>query len=66
MRAVVAAPDRHLAVAAAGGGHRPGRAGRRACDLPPDCPSRDTLLCHIERRAIQLPDALAVNDACNR
>ena len=31
-------------------------------DLPPDYPSRDTLLCHIERRAIQLPDALAVSD----
>ncbi|WP_235712554.1 condensation domain-containing protein, partial [Aeromonas caviae] len=62
MRAVVAAPETDIWQLPLEAGTDQAALAVQLADLPPDYPSRDTLLCHIERRAIQLPDVLAVSD----
>ncbi|MGH1408656.1 MAG: amonabactin biosynthesis non-ribosomal peptide synthetase AmoG [Aeromonas sp.] len=62
MRAVVAAPETNIWQLPLEAGTDHAALAAQLADLPPDYPSRDTLLCHIERRATQLPDALAVSD----
>ncbi|MBL0569166.1 amonabactin biosynthesis non-ribosomal peptide synthetase AmoG [Aeromonas hydrophila] len=62
MRAVVAAPETDIWQLPLEAGTDQAALAAELADLPPDYPSRDTLLCHIERRATQLPDALAVSD----
>jgi hypothetical protein len=62
MRAVVAAPETDIWQLPLEAGTDQAAMAAELADLPRDYPSRDTLLCHIERRAIQLPDALAVSD----
>jgi non-ribosomal peptide synthetase component F len=57
MRAVVAAPETDIWQLPLEAGTDQAALAAELADLPPDYPSRDTLLCHIERRAIQLPDA---------
>jgi amino acid adenylation domain-containing protein/non-ribosomal peptide synthase protein (TIGR01720 family) len=62
MRAVVAAPETDIWQLPLEAGTDQAALAAELADLPPDYPSRDTLLCHIERRAIQLSDVLAVSD----
>jgi amino acid adenylation domain-containing protein/non-ribosomal peptide synthase protein (TIGR01720 family) len=62
MRAVVAAPETDIWQLPLEAGTDQAALAAQLADLPQDYPSRDTLLCHIERRATQLPDALAVSD----
>ncbi len=62
MRAVVAAPETNIWQLPLEAGTDQAALAAQLADLPRDYPSRDTLLCHIERRAIQLPDSLAVSD----
>ncbi|MDM5058142.1 amonabactin biosynthesis non-ribosomal peptide synthetase AmoG [Aeromonas rivipollensis] len=65
MRAVVAAPETDIWQLPLEAGTDRAALAAQLADLPPDYPSRDTLFCHIERRATQLPGALAVSDGAN-
>ncbi len=62
MRAVVAAPETDIWQLPLEAGTDQAALAAELASLPRDYPSRDTLLCHIERRAVQFPDALAVSD----
>ncbi|WP_265431661.1 amonabactin biosynthesis non-ribosomal peptide synthetase AmoG [Aeromonas salmonicida] len=62
MRAVVAAPETDIWQLPLEAGTDQAALAAELASLPLDYPSRDTLLCHIERRAAQFPDALAVSD----
>lgn len=62
MRAVVAAPETDIWQLPLEAGTDQTALAAQLADLPQDYHNRDTLLCHIERRATQLPDALAVSD----
>ncbi|WP_429164895.1 amonabactin biosynthesis non-ribosomal peptide synthetase AmoG [Aeromonas rivipollensis] len=62
MRAVVAAPETEIWQLPLEAGTDQAALAAELADLPRDYPSRDTLLCHIERRAAERPDALAVSD----
>ncbi|MUG28707.1 amonabactin biosynthesis non-ribosomal peptide synthetase AmoG [Aeromonas salmonicida] len=62
MRAVVAAPETDIWQLPLEAGTDQAALVAELASLPQDYPSRDTLLCHIERRAGQLPGALAVSD----
>ncbi|WP_349921964.1 amino acid adenylation domain-containing protein [Aeromonas veronii] len=62
MRAVVAAPETDIWQLPLEAGMDDAALGLELASLPVDYPSRDTLLCHIERRAAVRPDALAVSD----
>ncbi|MDM5088419.1 amonabactin biosynthesis non-ribosomal peptide synthetase AmoG [Aeromonas bestiarum] len=65
MRAVVAAPETNIWQLPLEAGTDQTALAAELADLPRDYPSRDTLLCHIERRAVQFPGALAVSDGAN-
>lgn len=65
MRAVVAAPETDIWQLPLEAGTDRAALAAELADLPLDYPSRDTLLCHIERRAAQFPDALAVCDGAD-
>ncbi|VFB10602.1 non-ribosomal peptide synthetase [Aeromonas salmonicida] len=62
MRAVVAAPETDIWQLPLEAGTDRAALVAELASLPLDYPRRDTLLCHIERRAAQFPDALAVSD----
>lgn len=62
MRAVVAAPETDIWQLPLEAGTDQAALAAELASLPRDYPSRDTLLCYIERRAAQFPDALAVSD----
>ncbi|MCE9969620.1 amonabactin biosynthesis non-ribosomal peptide synthetase AmoG [Aeromonas salmonicida] len=62
MRAVVAAPETDIWQLPLEAGTDRDALAAELASLPLDYPSRDTLLCHIERRAVQFPDSLAVSD----
>lgn len=62
MRAVVAAPETDIWQLPLEAGTDQAALAAELASLPRDYSSRDTLLCHIERRAVQFPDALAVSD----
>ncbi|MGX5835150.1 amonabactin biosynthesis non-ribosomal peptide synthetase AmoG [Aeromonas piscicola] len=62
MRAVVAAPETDIWQLPLEAGTDRAALAAELASLPLDYPSRDTLLCHIERRAVQFPDSLAVSD----
>ncbi|WP_429169581.1 amonabactin biosynthesis non-ribosomal peptide synthetase AmoG [Aeromonas rivipollensis] len=62
MRAVVAAPETDIWQLPLEAGTDQAALAAELASLPRDYPSRDTLLCHIERRAAQFPDSLAVSD----
>ncbi|WP_429174270.1 amonabactin biosynthesis non-ribosomal peptide synthetase AmoG [Aeromonas salmonicida] len=62
MRAVVAAPETDIWQLPLEAGTDQAALAAELASLPQDYPSRDTLLCHIERRAAERPDALAVSD----
>jgi amino acid adenylation domain-containing protein/non-ribosomal peptide synthase protein (TIGR01720 family) len=62
MRAVVAAPETDIWQLPLEAGTDQAALAAELASLPRDYPSRDTLLCHIERRAAERPDALAVSD----
>ncbi|WDL80911.1 amonabactin biosynthesis non-ribosomal peptide synthetase AmoG [Aeromonas bestiarum] len=62
MRAVVAAPETEIWQLPLEAGTDQTALATELASLPSDYPSRDTLLCHIERRAVQFPGALAVSD----
>ncbi|MGY3979141.1 amonabactin biosynthesis non-ribosomal peptide synthetase AmoG [Aeromonas mytilicola] len=62
MRAVVAAPETDIWQLPLEAGTDRAALAAELASLPRDYPSRDTLLCHIERRAAERPDALAVSD----
>lgn len=62
MRAVVAAPETEIWQLPLEAGTDLAALAAELASLPQDYPSRDTLLCHIERRAAERPDALAVSD----
>ncbi|HGY0993595.1 TPA: amonabactin biosynthesis non-ribosomal peptide synthetase AmoG [Aeromonas salmonicida subsp. pectinolytica] len=62
MRAVVAAPETDIWQLPLEAGTDQAALAAELASLPLDYPSRDTLLCHIERRAAERPDALAVSD----
>ncbi|MDM5129463.1 amonabactin biosynthesis non-ribosomal peptide synthetase AmoG [Aeromonas piscicola] len=62
MRAVVAAPETDIWQLPLEAGTDRAALVAELASLPQDYPSRDTLLCHIERRAAQFPDSLAVSD----
>ena len=62
MRAVVAAPETDIWQLPLEVGTDQAALAAELASLPRDYPSRDTLLCHIERRAAERPDALAVSD----
>ncbi|WP_429034858.1 amonabactin biosynthesis non-ribosomal peptide synthetase AmoG [Aeromonas veronii] len=62
MRAVVAAPETDIWQLPLEAGTDQAALAAELASLPQDYPSRDTLLCHIERRAVQFPGALAVSD----
>ena len=65
MRAVVAAPETDIWQLPLEAGTDRAALAAELADLPPDYPSRDTLLCHIERRAGKCPGALAVSDGAD-
>ncbi|MCE9956454.1 amonabactin biosynthesis non-ribosomal peptide synthetase AmoG [Aeromonas rivipollensis] len=65
MRAVVAAPETEIWQLPLEAGTDRAALAAELAELPRDYPSRDTLLCHIERRAGKLPDALAVSDGAD-
>ncbi|MFM5028213.1 amonabactin biosynthesis non-ribosomal peptide synthetase AmoG [Aeromonas rivipollensis] len=65
MRAVVAAPETDIWQLPLEAGTDRAALAAELASLPRDYPSRDTLLCHIERRATQLPGALAVSDGAD-
>lgn len=62
MRAVVAAPETEIWQLPLEAGTDRAALAAELADLPRDYHNRDTLLCHIERRAAERPDALAVSD----
>lgn len=62
MRAVVTAPETDIWQLPLEAGTDRAALVAELASLPLDYPRRDTLLCHIERRAAQFPDALAVSD----
>ena len=62
MRAVVEAPETEIWQLPLEAGTDQAALATELAVLPGDYPSRETLLCHIERRAVQFPDALAVSD----
>ncbi|MFG0763419.1 amonabactin biosynthesis non-ribosomal peptide synthetase AmoG [Aeromonas media] len=62
MRAVVAAPETDIWQLPLEAGTDKAALAAELASLPRDYHNRDTLLCHIERRAGKLPDALAVSD----
>lgn len=62
MRAVAAAPETDIWQLPLEAGTDQAALAAELASLPRDYPSRDTLLCHIERRAAERPDALAVSD----
>ncbi|MFM5095772.1 amonabactin biosynthesis non-ribosomal peptide synthetase AmoG [Aeromonas rivipollensis] len=62
MRAVVAAPETDIWQLPLEAGTDQAALAAELASLPRDYPSRDTLLCHIERRAAERPDTLAVSD----
>ena len=62
MRAVVAAPETDIWQLPLEAGMDDGALAADLASLPVDYPSRDTLLCHIERRVLAQPTALAVSD----
>lgn len=62
MRAVVAAPETDIWQLPLEAGTDRAALAAELADLPRDYHNRDTLLCHIERRAAERPDALAVSD----
>ncbi|MDM5102945.1 amonabactin biosynthesis non-ribosomal peptide synthetase AmoG [Aeromonas salmonicida] len=62
MRAVVAAPETDIWQLPLEAGTDRAALAAELASLRRDYPSRDTLLCHIERRAAQFPDSLAVSD----
>lgn len=65
MRAVVAAPETDIWQLPLEAGTDQAALAAELASLPQDYPSRDTLLCHIERRAAERPDALAVSDGAD-
>ncbi|MEG0007020.1 MAG: amino acid adenylation domain-containing protein [Aeromonas sp.] len=62
MRAVVAAPETDIWQLPLEAGMDDAALGLELASLPVDYPSRDTLLCHIERQVAAKPSALAVSD----
>ncbi|MFM4730047.1 amonabactin biosynthesis non-ribosomal peptide synthetase AmoG [Aeromonas salmonicida] len=62
MRAVVTAPETDIWQLPLEAGTDQAALAAELAELPRDYHSRDTLLCHIERRAAERPDALAVSD----
>ncbi|MFB0583028.1 amonabactin biosynthesis non-ribosomal peptide synthetase AmoG [Aeromonas salmonicida] len=62
MRAVVTAPETDIWQLPLEAGIDRAALAAELASLPLDYPSRDTLLCHIECRAAEFPDALAVSD----
>ncbi len=65
MRAVVAAPETDIWQLPLEAGTDRAALAAELADLPRDYHNRDTLLCHIERRAAERPDALAVSDGAD-